>query len=125
MTRTWFYFSKHLFECRSSTLRVEGGRLLAKSGTDDVELMPSDIDGVEEFGFNNPFVLVTTKYGRFHVGAFKEEYDDVTGVLGKYLGDHLLQNWTHRSNVCLYRRRFSFRSIMCSLWQFVRRNRSR
>src|SRR5947209_2927758 len=82
----WFYFGSWIGEAWTSNLKVDGDRLSPRSGNEYVELLPNDIVEIKEFGFNNPFLLVVTTQGNFHVGASARQYDDVVRILERYGG---------------------------------------
>ena len=120
MSRTWFYWGGLTAECWSSTLRVEDDRLFGNCGGQCRELLPTDIVEVEEFAFNNPFVLVTTGDARFHVGAMTDQYDDVVRVLKRFVGSDFCHRFVHRWNVFFYRNQFRILSFIKSLFRAVR-----
>jgi hypothetical protein len=105
-------------ECCSSTLKVEEERLFGKQGQQYCEIAPSDIIEVKEYGFNNPFIMVTTRNGRFHVGALMRQYDDVARILQRYVGSEWCYCFAHLFNVLFYRKQFKLASaikhILCS-----------
>lgn len=118
MTRRWFYCGGLVPECWSSTLKVEGSRLFGTHGSQDCEILQSDIIDVKEFGFNNPFVLVTTAGGRFHVGAMTKQYDEVVQILERYVGSGFCHRFAHRWNVFFFRKQFS---VLSFVKRFLRR----
>lgn len=119
MGQTWFYFGGWLPESITSTLKVENERIFGKRGRRYCEILPADIVNVEEFSFNNAFLLVTTREGRFHVGVHNRRYDEVVRILEKYVGSEFCDTLVHRSNVLFARKQFSVWSIVKSF--FTRR----
>jgi len=122
MGRAWFCCGGWAPECLSATLEVKDERLFGTRGRESCEILPADIVDVIEFGFNNPFLLVTTRRGRFHVGALTRQYDDVIRVLERYVGSGFCHRFVHRWNVFFYRRRFKVRSWLASFFRLRRRN---
>ena len=112
MSRRWLYRGGLVPECWSSTLRIEGDRLFGMHGSQDCEILPSDIIEVREFGFNNPFVLVTTAEGRYHVGAMTNQYDEVVQILERYAGSGFYRRFVHRWNVFFFRKQFRISSFV-------------
>ena len=108
---TWFYFGGLLPESMTATMKVESGRLFGKNDGDYLEILADDILRVEEFPPSNAFLLVTTKNGKFHVGAKNQKYDEVVEVLRNYVGDDFCKTLTHRCNTILFRKNFRVRSI--------------
>lgn len=109
-----WYVGGAIPECWSSRLSVEGGRLFGRHNNEWQEIRPQDIVGVVEYTFNNPFVLVRTVDGQYHVGALTRHYDVVVAILCEYAGDEFCRTLSHRVNVILYRRRISIRSVVVS-----------
>jgi hypothetical protein len=99
--QNWLYHGSWLGEGWTTTLRVEGDRLYGVRKGTKVQILPVDIVEVREFAFNNPFLLVTTKLGRFHVGARSKHYDDVVRVLEAFVGREEIDTESHRWNVLL------------------------
>ena len=94
------------------------GRLFGKHGRQDCEILPSQIVEVKEFGFNNPFLMVTTADGRFHVGVMTNQYDEVVDILGQYVGNSFRHRFAHRWNVFFFRKQFGFvPSSSASFWE--------
>ena len=123
MKQTWFCYGGCIPQFWSSTLKVEEGRLFGRRGRRYFEILPTDIAEVKEFGFNNPFLLVTTADGRFHVGALTGQYDEVVRVLERYVGSGFCRRFVHRWNVFFYRKQFRVISFFASL--FHRNGRGR
>jgi hypothetical protein len=117
MSQTWFYCGGWTPQCWSSTLKVEDERLFGRRGRQYCEILATDIVEVKEFGFNNPFVLVTTAEGRFHVGALTKHYDDVVRVLERYIGSGFCRRFVHRWNVLVYRTQFKVISLVASAFR--------
>jgi hypothetical protein len=109
--RNWIYWGGCKPQCLSSTLAVKDDRLLFRSGGDYVEVSPTEIIEVKEFGFNNPFLLITTATGRFHVGAMTGQYDDVVRFLQRHIGSDFCHSLAHRWNVFFFRKQFRLRSL--------------
>lgn len=110
-----FYSGGWVPECWSATLKVEEDRLFSRRGQFYCEVLPTDIVEVSEFGFNNPFLLVRTADGEFHVGALSKQYDDVVRVLQRYVGNDFCQSFVHRWNVMMYRKQFRLLALIRSL----------
>lgn len=81
-------------------------------GSQDFEILSSDIIEVREFSFNNPFVLVTTAGGRFHVGAMTEHYDEVVPILEQYVESSFRHRFVHRWNIFVFRKQFRVSSCV-------------
>ncbi len=121
MAQRWFYRGGLVPECWSSTLKVEGGRLYGTHDSQDCEILPGDIIAVKEFGFNNPFLLITTADGKFHVGAMTKQYDEVVHILERYVGSSFCQRFVHRWNVLFFRKQFGVSSFVKRLLRGVKR----
>jgi len=117
MKNRWFYFGGFIPECWSSTLKIEDGRLFGMRGDELIEILPANITKVKEYGFNNPFLRVTTTDGDFHVGAMTRTYDDVVRVLRRDVGDRFCSSLSHRFNDRFYRKQLSFTSLLRSLFR--------
>jgi len=90
-------------QCFSSTLKVEGDQLFGRRVRKYCEIKPGDIVEVREFSFSNPFLAVTTRNCRFHVGALNNQYGDVVRILESYVGSDFCHSLAHRFNVVIYR----------------------